>query len=82
MDNSKKKRKKSRAMRVMRVRKALRGSAQRPRFSVSKTNAHIYAQIIDDENGVTLVGLGTQSKTFSMKERSKHSARELGKQVA
>lgn len=82
MDNSKRRRKCSRKARVMRVRKKLRGSADQPRFSVSKTNCHIYAQLIDDEAGVTLVGFGTQSKEAKMKRKSKESAQEIGRRIA
>ncbi len=82
MDKSKKKRKTARIKRVMRVRKVLKGNAQKPRLSVSKTNTHMYAQIIDDETGITLAGFGTQSKGCKSKSKSKDSAREIGKQIA
>jgi len=85
MDKTQRKRKIARASRVKRVRKELHGSAERPRFSVSKTNCHIYAQLIDDDKAVTLIGLGTQSKSMAgagLKRKSKESAREIGKQIA
>jgi len=85
MDNSKKKRKKSRAARVMRVRKKVRGTEARPRLTVSKTNTHIYAQIIDDVKGITLVGMGTLSKEnkgSAFNGKSKEAARHIGKQLA
>lgn len=82
MDNAKQKRKKSRCKRVLRVRKKVRGSKDKPRLSVSKTNRHIYAQIIDDEAKLTLVGVGTLSKEFAKKRKSKESAREVGKRIA
>jgi large subunit ribosomal protein L18 len=82
MDKSKKNRRKARISRVFRVRKKLQGSAERPRLSVSKTNCHIYAQLIDDENSITLAGFGTQSKTSQVKLKSKESAREIGKKIA
>ena len=43
-----------RRRRTFRVRKRLRGSIERPRLSVARSNKHIYAQIIDDEAGRTL----------------------------
>jgi large subunit ribosomal protein L18 len=43
-----------RVRRAFRVRKALRGTAERPRISVHRTHLHIYAQMIDDEAGRTL----------------------------
>jgi large subunit ribosomal protein L18 len=82
MDNSKKKRNRARKSRVLRVRKSLKGNAEKPRLSVSKTNCHIYAQLIDDETGVTLAGFGTLSKTCSEKRKTKETAREIGKQIA
>lgn len=82
MDKSKKNRRKARMSRVMRVRKTLIGSAERPRLSVSKTNCHIYAQLIDDEKSITIAGFGTLSKGCEDKKKSKGSAREIGKQIA
>ncbi len=81
MDNAKSRRANARAKRAMRVRKALHGTAVRPRLSVSKTNVHIYAQLIDDDKGVTLAGIGTQSKGQKVR-KSKDSARSIGKQIA
>jgi len=82
MDNSKKNRNRARKSRVMRVRKNLHGNAVKPRLSVSKTNCHIYAQLIDDDAHVTLAGFGTLSKTCTEKRKSKETAREIGKQIA
>lgn len=82
MDNAKKRRNSARAKRVMRVRKDLHGSAERPRLTVSKTNCHLYAQLIDDDRAITLAGFGTLSKDSSQKRKSKEAAREIGKQIA
>jgi large subunit ribosomal protein L18 len=82
MDKSKKIRKRARFARVMRVRKTLIGSAERPRLSVSKTNCHLYAQLIDDENSVTIAGVGTLSKATENNRKSKDAAREIGKMIA
>src|SRR5262245_13794918 len=81
MDNAKKRRANARTKRAMRVRNALHGTAVRPRLSVSKTNAHIYAQLIDDDKRVTLAGFGTQSKGQKAR-KSKDSARSIGKKIA
>ena len=81
MDNAKIRRANARKKRVMRVRKALHGTAVRPRLSVSKTNGHIYAQLIDDDKGATLAGIGTQSKSQKTR-KSKESARNIGQQIA
>src|SRR5438874_7886569 len=57
------KRKAARARRrQFRVRKAIRGTAAKPRLSVSRSNLHIYAQLIDDENQVTLVAASSNDK--------------------
>ena len=85
MDNSLKKRVVSRKRRAMRVRKQLKGTSAIPRLSVYKSNRHLYAQLIDDERGMTLAGIGTLSKKFQkteFNEKSKASARELGKYLA
>lgn len=85
MDNSKVRRAKARKNRVFRVRKKVRGTDVRPRLSVSKTNKHIYAQLIDDVNGITLAGAGTLSKENQATEyngKSKEAARHVGKQIA
>lgn len=85
MDHSKKRRIVARKRRVMRVRKKLSGSSERPRLSVSKTNKHLYAQLIDDEKGVSIAGVGTLSKRnkdTSANRKSKLAAREIGKQIA
>ena len=81
MDNSKVRRANARAKRVMRVRKALHGTAVRPRLSVMKSNAHIYVQLINDDKGVTLAGYGTLSKGMKAR-KSKTAAKEIGKQIA
>lgn len=85
MDNSKTKRLRARKNRVFRVRKKLRGTDVRPRLTVAKSNKHIYAQIIDDEAGRTIVGFGTLSKENQNTEfngKSKAAARYIGKQIA
>lgn len=85
MDNAKTRRKRAREMRVMRVRKKLKGTGETPRLSVSKTNLHIYAQLIDDVKGITLAGIGTLSKPnqkTSHNGKSKEAARHIGKQIA
>jgi large subunit ribosomal protein L18 len=57
------KRKAARAQRrKFRVRKAIRGTAAQPRLSVFRSNLNIYAQLIDDENAVTLVAASSSDK--------------------
>ena len=54
--------KESRLKRKKSVRKKIKGSSERPRLTVFKTSRHIYAQIIDDDNGSTLLSASTISK--------------------
>jgi len=82
MDNTLTRRRNARMKRVMRVRKKLHGSNERPRLSVLKSNLHIYAQLIDDDKGVTIAGVGTLSKKTTFNRKSKEAAREIGKQIA
>jgi large subunit ribosomal protein L18 len=49
----------ARRKRHYRVRKRISGTEERPRLCVFRSNQHIYAQVIDDEEGHTFVGLGT-----------------------
>ena len=74
-----------RLKRKSRIRKNLSGSATRPRLSVFRSARHIYAQIIDDLTGITLVSAGTLSpeirdKVGSLKK--KDAAHEVGKLLA
>jgi large subunit ribosomal protein L18 len=72
--------------RSARVRKAIRASAKgRPRLSVFRSSKQIYAQVIDDEKGVTLAAASTLEK--SLREGLKTgadigAARKVGKEVA
>ena len=50
---------KQRERRSFRVRKSLRGTAQRPRLSVFRSHKHVYAQLIDDSQGKTLASAST-----------------------
>ncbi|MEO6025869.1 MAG: 50S ribosomal protein L18 [Candidatus Binatia bacterium] len=50
---------KARKLRQARVRKAIRGTAERPRLSVFRSDKHIYVQVISDETGETLLTTST-----------------------
>ena len=69
----------ARVRRHQRVRKLVRGTATRPRLAVFKSLRHIYAQIINDEDGRTLVTASTQSKDLPSAEgrRKKTDAAKL-----
>ena len=71
--------------RTKRVRKALKGTAQRPRMCVVKSNKHIHVQLIDDESAHTLGMAATFAKEFKDTEfskKNKESAKQLGKHIA
>lgn len=61
----------ARAKRKKRIRKNMEGTSERPRLSVFRSDKHIYAQIIDDTQGVTLVAASTLSPTDSELEPAK-----------
>ena len=52
----------TRLKRQVRVRKNVRGTSDRPRLNVFKSSLHIYAQLIDDANGITIGSFSTLSK--------------------
>ena len=68
MDKRLAKRSNTRKRRVMRVRSKVRGSESRPRLCVHKSNSHIDAQLINDEESITLVSVSTLSKELKETE--------------
>ena len=68
--------------RISRVRKKVDGQPDRPRLAVSRSNTGIYAQIIDDVNGVTLVSASTLEKGFSGETGNAAAAEKVGKAIA
>jgi large subunit ribosomal protein L18 len=66
-----------------RIRKGLRGTAQRPRLAVFRSLQHIYTQVIDDDSGRTLLSAGTNEKGASTKSGGNiAAATTIGKLVA
>jgi large subunit ribosomal protein L18 len=66
-----------------RIRKKVRGSAARPRLAVFRSLNHIYAQVIDDENGKTIATASTTEKALAGKTGGNiEAARTVGKTVA
>jgi large subunit ribosomal protein L18 len=67
-----------------RVRTSIRGTAEKPRFNVFKSNKHIYGQLIDDRQGTTLVSASTQSSELQDELEDKsgvEKAFEVGKHL-
>lgn len=71
-----------RKRRHLKIRKKISGTAVIPRLCVFRSAKNIYAQLIDDENGVTLVSASTLDKDFSGVGSNKEAAREIGKKIA
>lgn len=74
--------KKSRTKRHQRVRNRLSGTAQRPRLSVFRSLAQIYAQIIDDEKGITIVAASSLEKDFEGSGGNIAGAKKVGAAIA
>jgi large subunit ribosomal protein L18 len=69
----------------IRIRKKLRGTTERPRLTVFRSTAHIYAQVVDDTKGVTLVAASSTEKADGGKKTTGGNvaaAKEIGKRVA
>lgn len=75
-------RKMERTRRHIRVRRKISGTAQRPRLCIYRSNSNIYAQIIDDVAGNTLVQASTLDKEIKTKYSNKAAAKEVGTLIA
>ena len=71
-----------RLKRHVRVRGKISGTPECPRLNVFRSNANIYAQIIDDVNGVTLVAANTLEKDFEGATGNAEAAKKVGAAVA
>jgi len=66
-----------------RIRKKVRGSAERPRLAVFRSLNHIYAQVIDDQSGKTLATASTTEKALGIKAGGNvEAAKSVGKAIA
>ena len=72
----------ARIKRHQRVRKNISGTAERPRLSVYRSLNHIYAQIIDDTKGTTLVSASSLEKDFEGYGGNIDGAKAVGNLVA
>ena len=75
-------RREQRQKRHLRVRKKVSGTAERPRLAVYRSEKNIYAQIIDDVKGVTLVSASSLDKDFEGLGSNKEAAKKVGQLVA
>ena len=71
-----------RLKRHVRVRGKISGTPECPRLNVFRSNANIYAQIIDDVNGVTLVAANTLEKEFEGATGNAEAAKKVGLALA
>ena len=71
-----------RLKRHVRVRGKISGTPECPRLNVFRSNANIYAQIIDDVNGVTLVAANTLEKDFEGATGNAEAAKQVGQLIA
>ena len=72
----------ARIKRHIRVRSKISGTAACPRLDVFRSNSNIYAQLIDDVNGVTLAAAASNEKDFGANGGNKEGARKVGQLVA
>ncbi len=64
-----------------RIRKIVSGTATKPRLSVFRSNKEIYAQLVDDENGVTLASVSSRNKEIKAGTKVEVAA-AVGKSIA
>lgn len=66
-----------------RIRKKVSGSSERPRLAIFRSTNHIYAQVIDDKSGKTLVAASTNEKTLKGSTGGNiEAAKRVGKAIA
>ena len=73
---------KARLKRHRRVRAKISGTPERPRLNVFRSTKHIYAQIIDDVNGVTLAAASSMDNGFEGNGGNVEGARKVGEMIA
>ena len=72
----------ARNRRHKRVRKSLRGTSERPRLAVYRSNKYIYAQVIDDLEGRTLAAASSQEADLRGERLTEDTAAKVGTMVA
>ena len=71
----------ARKRRHFRVRKKVRGTAERPRLAVFRSNKHVYAQLIDDVAGRTVASASTSEKGLSGNGATVEAAKAVGQRL-
>jgi large subunit ribosomal protein L18 len=67
----------------LKLRKSIKGTTQMPRLSVYRSNAEIYAQLIDDKGGKTILAVGSVEKSIhAAKVNKSEKAKMVGKMIA
>lgn len=74
------KRKRLRLRRKKRIRKSITGSLERPRLSVFRSSRHVYAQVVNDANGQTVLSVSSFEKG-QYKRANKELCESLGKEL-
>ncbi len=82
MSTSAKDKRDARIRRHVRVRKVVRGSAERPRLAVFRSNRHISAQVIDDRDGRTLASASTAEAALRAGSGNVDAAKKVGQLLA
>ncbi len=72
----------ARARRHVRVRKKVRGTPDRPRLAVFRSNRYIYAQLIDDTKGHTIAAASSQERELRDRRLTVETAAEVGRLLA
>ena len=72
----------ARLRRHSRVRKRIRGTAQRPRLAVYRSNRYIYAQVIDDDRGHTLASASSLEADMRTRRLTVETAQMVGSMLA
>lgn len=75
-------RKEARGRRHTRVRRRIRGTAERPRLAVYRSNRYIYAQVIDDLEGRTIAAASSQEDDLRSERLNLETAGKVGELVA
>ncbi len=72
----------TRERRHVRIRRTVKGTSERPRLAVFRTNKHLYAQLIDDSKGVTVASSSTLDKDMKGTGDTVEGAKKIGAKIA